>query len=131
MTAGLKNKTPFGANWAGQGWRGGEEDRDGEEGEEEEGEEGEEEEVEDEREEVVVVLEEEEGVEEEGEEEEEDETKKKKPVGKRGKPGWSVCCGRAGLDRHLHVGKTDSKRGQGHGQTAQEISGNRSQQDAG
>ena len=69
VTAGLKNKTPFGANWAGQGWRGGEEDRDGEEGEEEEGEEGEEEEVEDEREEVVVVLEEGDGVEEEGEEE--------------------------------------------------------------
>ena len=67
----------------------------------------------------------------EEEEEEEDETKKKKPVGKTGKPGWSVCCGRAGLDRHLHVGKTNGKRGQGHGQTAQETSGNISQQDAG
>jgi len=97
-------------------------------------EEEEEEEEEDEREEVVVVVEEEqeEVVEEEGEEEEEeDETKKKKPVQKRGKPGWSVCCWCAGLDRHLHVGKTDGKQGHGHGQKGQEISGNSSQQDAG
>ena len=57
--------------------------------------------------------------------------KREKPEPKRGKPCWSVCCWCAGLDRHLHVDKTDGKRGQGHGQTGQEISGNSSQQDAG
>ena len=82
---------------------------------------------------MVVVEEEQEEVEEEEgeEEEEEDETKKKKPVQTRGKPGWSVCCQSASLDRQLHMGKTDGKRGQGHGQTGQEVSGNSSQQDAG
>ena len=83
---------------------------------------------------VVVEEEQEEVEEEEGEEEveeEEGEEEEEKPEPKRGKPCWSVCCWCAGLDRQLHVGRTDGKRGQGHGQTGQEVSGNSSQQDAG
>jgi len=45
-----------------------------------------------------------------------------------GEAGWLEECGSIAAE---DVGKTDSKWGQGHGQTAQEISENKSQQDVG
>ena len=40
------------------------------------------------------------------------------------KPGRSVCCRPARLDRHLHTGETGGKTGRGHGLTGRKPSTN-------